>query len=232
MVIGQGLVAKGFSSYQADNSYLVFASGVSNSSDKDIANFEREKKLLVKTIDGHRSKILVYFSTCSMYDNTLKNSLYVQHKIEMEEIIKKNHPQFYIFRISNLAGKTSNQHTVLNYFIRHILTGNFFYVWQKATRNIIDIDDAYAICDYILQNKIYKNEIINIANPLNYPVTTIVKEIEAYFDKKGNYELLDKESNPVIDISPIKEIITRLNINFDDGYLSRTIKKYFPKNDL
>ncbi len=53
MVIGQGLVAKGFSSYQADNNYLVFASGVSNSSDKDIANFEREKKLLHEIINEH-----------------------------------------------------------------------------------------------------------------------------------------------------------------------------------
>jgi nucleoside-diphosphate-sugar epimerase len=232
MVIGQGLVAKGFSSYQADNSYLVFASGVSNSSDKDITNFEREKKLLIKTINEHADKILVYFSTCSMYDNSLKNSFYVQHKIEMEETIQKGHPHFYIFRISNLAGKTSNRHTVLNYFIRHILDGHFFYVWQKASRNIIDVDDAYAICDHILQNKMYKNEIINIANPVNYPVIAIVNEIERYFDKKGNYELLDKESNPVIDISPIKEIITGLNINFDAGYLSRTIKKYFSNDDI
>ncbi|MEJ0107137.1 MAG: hypothetical protein WDO19_33440 [Bacteroidota bacterium] len=85
-----------------------------------------------------------------------------------------------------MAGKTSNPHTVLNYFIQHILTGDFFYVWQKAARNIIDIDDAYAICDYILQNKMYKNEIINIANPINYPVTAIVNGIEEYFDKKGN----------------------------------------------
>src|SRR5260221_8610309 len=205
MVIGQGLVAKGFSSYQADNNYLVFASGVSNSSDKDIANFEREKKLLHEIINEHADKILVYFSTCSMYDNTQKNSFYVQHKIEMEETIKKNQPHFYIFRISNLAGKTNNPHTVLNYFIQHILTGHFFYVWQKASRNIIYIGDAYSICDYILQNKLYKNEIINIANPVNYRVTTIVNEIEEYFDKKGNYELLDKESNPIIDISPIKE---------------------------
>ncbi|MEJ0107136.1 MAG: hypothetical protein WDO19_33435 [Bacteroidota bacterium] len=98
MVIGQGLIAKRFSSYQADNSYVIFASGVSNSSDKDIANFEREKKLLIKTIHEHADKALVYFSTCSMYDNTLKNSFYVQHKIEMEETIKK------ITRISIFSG--------------------------------------------------------------------------------------------------------------------------------
>jgi hypothetical protein len=73
---------------------------------------------------------------------------------------------------------------------------------------------------------------VNIANPLNYKVIDMVKTIEKYFGRKGNYILLDKESNPTIDIGPILPVIKTLAINFDIDYLERILKKYFPLHDL
>jgi nucleoside-diphosphate-sugar epimerase len=144
----------------------------------------------------------------------------------MEAIIQELHRSFHIFRVSNLAGKTDNPHTVLNFFIQHIQSGDFFYVWKNAWRNIIDLADATAACNYIMQQQVFMNEIVNVANPVNYPVTTIVETIEDILGKKGNYELVDKSSMPNIDSSPVQSIFEILNIHFGREYLACIIKKY------
>ena len=232
MVVGNGLIARGFQDYADDDTVIIFASGVSNSANTDIAAFNREQRLLEDTIAANKHRKIVYFSTCSIYDPSLQHSAYVQHKLAMENIIAASHNDYLVFRISNLAGKTDNPHTVFNFFIQHIESGKPFQVWKKATRNIIDISDALLICGHIINNSLFSNQVVNIANPVNYPVIDIVTTIEHYFGKKGNYTLVDKESNPIIDIHPIDKIITDLAINFDRNYLERTIKKYFPINDL
>ncbi len=232
MIVGSGLIAQGFREYATDDHVVIFASGVSNSANTDIAAFDREKKLLTSTLAGNKENKFVYFSTCSIYDPSLQHSAYVRHKLAMENIISNVHNDYLVFRISNLAGKTDNPHTVLNFFIHHIVSGKPFQVWQRASRNIIDVDDALIICRYIINTGLFQNQVVNIANPTSYSVPDIVKTIETYFDKKGNYTLVDKESNPVIDITPIEKIIKSLDITFAAGYLEKTIKKYFPLNDL
>lgn len=232
MVIGKGLIANGFNEYATNDSVVVFASGVSNSANTDVAAFDREKKLLGNMLAAYPEKRFIYFSTCSVYDVSLQHSAYVLHKLAMEKLIEQAHNDYIIFRISNLAGRTDNPHTVLNFFIQHIRSGEPFYIWEKASRNIIDVTDALSICRYIINRDLFSKQIVNVANPFNYPVIDIVKTIEDYFGKKGNYTLVDKESNPFIDINPIKPIINTLSINFAADYLEKTLKKYFPLNDL
>lgn len=227
MVLGKGLVASGFQQYKDDASTLIFASGVSNSSETDSNAFSREKDLLHESIIAHQQKIFVYFSTCSIYDPLLKDSLYTMHKLAMETIVKQMHPNYRIFRISNLAGKTDNPHTVLNFFIQHIIANDLFFVWKNASRNIIDIDDAVAICSLIIKNENFSNSIVNVANPINYPVIEIIKTIEEVLGRKGRYTLIDKGSNPDIDTKEIQQFFAGLHIDFDKQYLYRTIKKYF-----
>lgn len=60
MVIGNGLLATAFSNYKGDNSILIFASGVSNSGNTNLSEFEREKSLLKSALDLKLR--LIYFS--------------------------------------------------------------------------------------------------------------------------------------------------------------------------
>lgn len=227
MVIGKGLVANAFSNYLKDERYLVFASGVSNSANKDKAHFEREATLIGEALQVNKEKIFIYFSTCSLYDPSLRETPYAKHKLAMENMIKENHSQYHIFRISNLAGKTNNPHTVLNFFYQHIISGTTFHIWKHAARNIIDIDDAVTICDYIIRNNMFVNETINIANPHNYPVIFIIDTLERMLGKKGVYDVIEKSSIPEINTVAINPVINRLNLQFDEGYLLRTLNKYY-----
>ncbi len=104
-VIGHGDVAKVLQ--DVDKDMLFFASGVSNSQETRESEYQREKELL---LSQDKSRRLVYFGSLSIFYN---NNRYAQHKIEMEDLVKENFPQYCIVRIGNIAWG-DNQHTLIN----------------------------------------------------------------------------------------------------------------------
>lgn len=227
MVIGNGMVAKRFESYKDNREVIIFASGVANSKSMYEEDYVREVDLLKATMEEYKTNILVYFSTCSVYDPGENQSRYVLHKKEIESIIQSKCPRYYIFRVSNLAGKSGNPNTVLNFFVYHILNGINFDLWTNATRNLIDIDDMYEIVDYILGRRIYQNQIINIANRENYTAEEIINTIETLWGIRANYISIQKGNPFNIDISLITPVIKVLNIQFEKDYLINLLRKYY-----
>lgn len=227
MVIGNGMVANRFINYKDDQDIIIFASGVSNSKNTATENFAREFNLLQQTIADNPSKLLVYFSTCSILDNDLTASPYVIHKKKVEEYISLNIPSYLILRISNLAGTSNNPYTLLNNFIFNILANHPLIIWKNAYRNIIGIDDMYSIADYFLKEKLRLNTTINIANPANYTVPFIIQTIENHLNKKVISTEVDKGSEFKIDVSTIEPVIYNLNIRFHDNYLPSLLKQYY-----
>jgi nucleoside-diphosphate-sugar epimerase len=228
MVIGNGLLAKKFNTFEKDDRFLIFAAGVSNSRTRDEKEFKREAALLKTNLEEHPQKIPVYFSTYSIYDPDQEDTVYVRHKLNMERLVKEHASRYFIFRVSNLAGNPGNPNTVLNYFYYHIQNQFEFDLWVNACRNILDIDDLYFITLHLLESNEEYRVPINIANPVNYPVTQIVNALESYLGLKANYKTIDKGSCFDIDLKDIKHILDQMK-GFDDNYLNRVIEKYFPK---
>lgn len=109
MIIGHGDIASVLTDRE-DRVY--FASGVSNSQEKRRSEYEREKKLLLQQ-DPHRH--LVYFSSlCIFYTDTL----YAQHKVRMEKLIKETFKHYTIIRLGNIDWGT-NPNTLINYLRAH-----------------------------------------------------------------------------------------------------------------
>jgi nucleoside-diphosphate-sugar epimerase len=227
MVIGRGMIGKRFESYQDNDRFVIFASGVSNSKNRIGTVYNREIELLKQTIEAHKEKIIVYFSTCSLYDPEEQRSPYVAHKKRVEDIIQSNCKQFYIFRVSNVVGRSDNPNTVLNFFVYHIRNQINFDLWSNASRNLVDTDDMFRIVNHILQGGRYTNDITNIANPTNYKVSEIVAAIENSWHLQANYVPIPKGSTFNIDISRISEIITKLDIDFGSDYLVNLLEKYY-----
>lgn len=230
MVTGNGMIAKKFSRFAADAGRLVFASGVSNSSNTEEPAFKKEADLLLQEMSNHPDACVIYFSSCSIYDPSLQQSAYVQHKIKMEDLIKSIAKSFIIFRVSNPVGFTGNVHTVLNYFVEHIISNTHFTLWEYASRNLIDLDDMYHICEAIIHDEKWLNKTINVANPVNYPVTNIVEAIEQHLGRKANYTLAEKGNSPLIDTSDIQSLYSSLHIEFCNNYLRGLLKKYYPQS--
>ena len=225
MVVGTGLLAKAFLEYENDDNIIVFASGVSNSKEISREEFDREKLLLNDYLEKYgKNKHFIYFSTCSVYDTYFERSSYTKHKINMEKIIIEKAFSYNIFRLPQVLGN-NNKNQLIGFFYESIKIEKTFQLFD-IERNIIDIKDVFILVDKILKENIFKNQIINIANPKNIKVLDLVNILENIIDKKAKYNIVKKSGEFIIDIKNIESMILDLGI-FERNYLQNRIKKYY-----
>lgn len=227
MIIGNGMLANSFRSYELDNSVLLFCSGVSNSLCVEKSEYEREFSLLKNSLAENKEKLFVYFSTCSIDDRSLSQNMYIRHKIEIENYIKSNARNFLIARLSNVVGFSKNSYTILNFFYYSISKKIAFDLWKESYRNLIDVDHVKEISSYIIDSNLFKNKTINIANKISVPSLSIVEKIEKFLHTKADYKIVEKGVKFNIDISEIEPIISKLNISFEGDYIEFLLKKYY-----
>ena len=231
MIIGNGMMASRFSAdYSKNNDVLIFASGVSNSSEKNKAAFEREENLLKQSMDKYAYKTIVYFSTCSIFDPSLAQSPYILHKLKMEELIKISVSRYLICRTSNIVGKKGNPNTLINFLIDKIEKQEEFELWANAFRNILDIDDLFTGVHTLLIDPMTNHSTIaNSYYPLSYSIGKIITTIENHLQKKANYKVVEKGSYyPIPATIDLNRFYPDAAIQFREDYLSKLLNKYHP----
>ena len=226
-VIGNGMVAKSFKKGNFSNiNCTIFASGVSNSKCTNNELFLREENLLRREINKSlNQRYFIYFGTCSIYDKDLQNSKYVLHKINMENIVLEQ-PNGLIFRLPQLAGHNSSPYNFLSSIKLAADTGENFTVWEKAKRNIIDVEDVKKIVLHLITNNICENRTLNIANKNSYYVKDIIKVFEKVLQLKINTSYLKKGCSYDIDISKINFLIKEYNMETIE-YIEKLAEKYY-----
>ena len=123
------------------------------------------------------------------------------------------------------SGSTEVQIALLT---KRIVEEKKFVLWKNAYRYILDVEDMYKICSFIIENKLFLNNSINISYEKADSVVDIVKAIEKIFEKKAKYELVEKGSNIEIDTSMIENIRNKLKITKPDiEYLIRKYKRSY-----
>lgn len=223
MVIGNGLIAKSFSSFESDDRYIIFASGVSNSSSTNELDYLREFELLRGLISSE--KILVYFSTCSLFDSNLYHSRYVLHKKNIEEFISINFKKYLILRLPTVVGESGNPNTFFNFFYNKLLNNENVDVFLNSNRYLIDANDLTKIFNLlIMKNRL--NEVLNVAFNNSEKVFNIVLYIKHVLNSDSQINQIDKGS--YINI-PNQEFLKLINdneiINFNVNYQS-ILSKY------
>lgn len=131
MIIGNGNIAKAIDD---NDKFLFFTSGVADFNCVDEKQFQREKDLLfIQSKKQH----LVYFSSLAIYYNN--DNKYIQHKKNMEEIIRNN---FHIYTIVRLdcCEWVTNYNVIYNYFRRKI-KANEEVVIQDTFRYVISLSE-------------------------------------------------------------------------------------------
>jgi nucleoside-diphosphate-sugar epimerase len=227
MVYGNGLLGKAFKKIE-DNQIIIYAKGVSNSQCQDDQQFKREYDELLYILQNNPYQKIVYFSSCSILDTSLFDTPYVQHKINIENLIKKIHNNYLIIRLPQVAGHTNNPNTILNYIHNNIKSTKKFVLWKNAKRNIIDVEDVVIVVDGIIKSGAY-NTTLNVANRNSYSMSDIVNVFEGLMNTKATFEIDTRISEYDINIANIESILSKTNIKFDNNYLQKTLKKYYGK---
>jgi nucleoside-diphosphate-sugar epimerase len=228
MIVGSGLLARAFGpAYAGRSDICVYAAGVSNSSCDDAHEFLRERQRVGDALSEYRHvDAFVYFGTCSAYDSEISNTRYVQHKLAMEDMVRA-HSRHTVLRLPQIAGKTPNPHTLLNYLYARITRSEAFNVWGRAKRNIIDVDDVVPVAQQLIADDAVRNVTVNIANSVNYSMAEIVDAMARVVGKRAIFEVMDRGSDYFIETGAMQSALAKSGVKFGENYLSKVIAKYY-----
>jgi nucleoside-diphosphate-sugar epimerase len=228
MIIGSGFLAQAFLEFNKDDKVIIYSSGVSNSTETRSSEYLRESKLLTETIQSFPDKKIIYFSTISLFDPSLTESLYIKHKAGMELILKNRHKNYLILRLPNIVGYSDNPNTLTNYLFHQIKNGISFVLYNKAYRYLMDIDEVVKLCSYLIRNQVHSS-LFNISHNAPISLIDLVDQFEKILDKKAIYTIQEKGA-----FYSVPEEITTLPLNdmgivFTKNYYAGLIQKYYAK---
>ena len=226
MIIGSGMLARTFSVYDERDDVVVLAAGVSNSRETRSESFEREIRLVEKTIASIGGKLLVYFSTCSIYDPDAVSTPYVRHKLSIEKMVRDMAANYSLFRLPQVVGNTANSITLISFLYNSIVTQQPIDVWDKAYRYVIDADDVARIVSYAIDNEMFRNSTVNVASRPCL-VADLVKILEEITGKKAVCTHREKGGYYSIDTTDIEPILEQLRVEFGPEYLKSVLSKYY-----
>lgn len=229
MIVGTGMLAKAFAPRFADDSdVLVYAAGVSNSGCTDEREFAREHASFERSVgQPGAQRIVVYFSTCSVEDPAAGGAPYVRHKLEMESRVREQ-PRHLLLRLPQVAGRTPNPHTLLNYLHARIARSERFALWVNARRNVIDLDDVVAtVVAVFARGGVARGSMLSIASPFSHSAREVVAAMERVTGKRAIFDEVARGSSYAVDVEPVLPLFVAAGIRFDDGYLDRVVRKYY-----
>lgn len=226
MIVGNGLLAKVFSHLYAERpDVVIFAAGVSNSTETAAAAFEREHKLLLEHLESSCTK-LVYFGSCAVGNPQEHITPYLAHKAAMESLVIRS-GKGLVFRLPQVVGRSENAHTLTNFLFRHIISGEHFTVWSRAERNLIDVEDIVSIASFVIDREWDAHKMVPIAARRSTPMPVIVHTFEKVIGVRANFSTVDKGVPFPIDTSIAENISRRMRIDLGEGYLERILRKYY-----
>ncbi|WP_341915040.1 glycosyltransferase [Polaromonas sp. YR568] len=226
-VIGTGVIANRFSDYTSQSPHTVFAGSVNDSSIQNEKIISAEETALAKALSAAGNVTFVYFSSCSVNDPAVAYTPYVLHKTRMEKLVGNTAKKFLIIRLPQVLGLCDTETSLAKFLVHSVCNRMDFELWENAKKNLIDIDDVHSIVGEILKEKQNLNKIFNVANPCEVTVLQLVRHVEEFFDVKARYRLVDKGTGYEIDVSDIRLILARLDIDFGERYIPRSLGKYF-----
>jgi len=224
MIIGSGLLSSEFTKFSNHfNEYLIFVSGVSNSNENNIDNFNREKKLLLTTINNNQNLKLIYFS--SVLTGIINNDYY-QHKLEIENIIKQKSKNYIIFRIPQIVGLSGNQFNIVNFLKNSIKNQNNVLSYKNVYRSLIDVEDLVKIVIYCMDKT--NNDLLFLSGIEKITVKDLSIKIANILNKQIKINEVSSPENlnwSSMNDSLIDESLKFLQIS-KDGYNDKILKKY------
>jgi nucleoside-diphosphate-sugar epimerase len=226
VVVGDGMMAKAFATFAEDPQVVIFASGVSDSTETAAAAFQREEDLLGRVRAQHRDALLVYFGTCSVFDPDSRYTPYVLHKLRMESLLEASPGPWLVLRLPLAVGPGHRGRTLVRFIHQRIVRHELFEVWGGSTRYPIDVEDVVRIARQLIGERSNWNRRINVALR-SFPVLEFVRALETVTGMNAKFTLLPKGHHYALECPEIDRLADELRLDFSAGYLERVLRKYF-----
>lgn len=210
MIIGHGQIANYFKYKDIPESWVIFASGVSNSSSIIRSEFEREENLIIKVLKEYPDHLFIYFSSCFLANEATQKIEYYSHKLRMERLIKQSTENFLVVRIPQIFSYPTKRSTIINFLYFSILERRKFKLNNLATRYLLDLEDLYGIVQDLAR---WPSRTFHIANPYKYQVTEIVQIIEEITNIKARFSTFSQIDGYELDL----EDLSLLSISNREG---------------
>lgn len=226
MVTGNGMIAHAFMDLANDARVHVFASGVSRSTERDARAFVREQQLI--TAQPRGSARFIYFSSCSIYDPTLKNAPYVLHKLRMEALVRELHHDHLIIRLPNLVGRTSNPFTLTNFLRDRIRSGVPFDMHTKACRYLLDVEEVSNDLRSLFTHRSLTGTSIDVCGNVAFPIPDLVRTMERVLGRVTLLNEVDSGSCYTVDNTRFLDLLaTHRRAAYEHIDLYALLKKYY-----
>lgn len=226
MIVGRGLLAQAFARRGDDARLLVFASGVSNSGERDPAAFARERDALDAAIAQVPDARLVYFGSCGVASAEAETP-YMAHKRAMEARVAERDGALVV-RLPQVVGVTPNPHTLTNFLRDRILRDETFVVWSRAERNIVDVDDVAAITTALLREPAWTGgRVIPIAAERSTPMPDIVAVFERVLGRRARYTIEDRGAPFPLDTQVAARVARDIGVDLGPASTERILRKYY-----
>lgn len=236
-VLGSGLLAQKIIASSGNSSNaLIFARGVSDSSCRDLLQYEREcLHLFEAIIDCQKTgRRLVYFSSAgAIYGDSdeikceksplFPKTPYGRHKLLCESVIVNSGINFLILRLPNIIGHGGNPNQLIPFLVSSVYNGKV-RLQKNATRDLIGIDDTVRILDALL-NTVRENLIVNVASGHSVSVIDIMKEIQYTLKKSVEIEYVEGGQQQRFAIGRLQKLLPSL-VHFEPDYYKSLISEY------
>ena len=222
LIVGTGFIARKFRKYSnflKKKDVVVYAAGISNSTEKNVRNLSKEVASMKKFLSFNKKK-LIYISSYSVCDSLRSKNKYVKNKIKIEKLIESSVSEYIILRLPEIVGFSKNPYTLTNFFSNMILKGKSFEVYKGVRRNILDIDHAIHNCIKFIKFNSKKKIKINLLNKDFYEPKEIVENLEKILKIRGHYKIKKIKKNNF-------KTKNSLYLKFNQNYLFKVLKKYY-----
>ena len=227
IVVGNGMIGEACRKFHAEDFNAVFfASGVADSSCTEPGQFMRERLLLEHHLKEFRNLPLVYFSSASIYDQSLnQNSAYVAHKLQMERLVSTR-PPYAICRVTQVVGNSRSKKTIVSSFYEAIVNRQRIRIQRSARRNFIDVDDMVRLVLEALRSGECLNRIIDVGSLRYDSPMRLLEILGACVGLEPVFEVVDGGGSYEVNPSIAARFSGALGIQFDEDYLPTVISKY------
>lgn len=210
--------------YLRDPDVLVFASGVSNSTEADAHAFERERTLFERTAGRHAGRV-VYFSTCAVAQPDAPSTPYLCHKQAMEQHVLALDGGI-VLRLPQVVGPSTNPHTLANFLADRIRRGERFTIWSRAERNLVDVEDVARIAAEMI-GQASAPAVLTIAGSESLHMPALVAIFERTLGRPALCDAEDRGAALPVDAGAAIAVGRRLGIDLGPGYAERVVRRYY-----